>query len=283
MASTAAIERNPLHADLLRRRGHASLACAIVENVRLARDTYRVRFECPEIARRIVPGQFLMLRLAGMNDPLLGRPLALVRHVRDRDGTPIGDRRRLSHARQDDAPAGAACSRATSSKSGDRWATAFRRSPTEHLIMVAGGIGQTPFLALGQEYLGLRHYGDPPRRVPRAKRVTLCYGVRTAELLAGVADFERPASTCASAATTARVGHHGFVTDAARATCCSETHGEDRLVVCCGPEPMMDAVAELAGATTRRARCRWKRRWPAASASASAAWRRSASRTASWD
>ena len=49
----------------------------IVENVRLARDTLRVRFAAPEIARRIVPGQFVMLRLAGCNDPLLGRPLAL--------------------------------------------------------------------------------------------------------------------------------------------------------------------------------------------------------------
>ncbi len=49
----------------------------VVENVRLARDTYRVRFDCPEIARRIVPGQFVMLRLAGFDDPLLGRPLAL--------------------------------------------------------------------------------------------------------------------------------------------------------------------------------------------------------------
>ena len=33
----------------------------IVENVRLARDTYRVRFHSPLIARRIVPGQFIML------------------------------------------------------------------------------------------------------------------------------------------------------------------------------------------------------------------------------
>ena len=30
----------------------------VEENVPLARDTYRIRFACPEIARRIVPGQF---------------------------------------------------------------------------------------------------------------------------------------------------------------------------------------------------------------------------------
>ena len=60
----------------------------VIENVRIARDTYRVRFECPEIARRIVPGQFVMLRLAGLNDPLLGRPLALYDVVDDAGGSP---------------------------------------------------------------------------------------------------------------------------------------------------------------------------------------------------
>ena len=64
------------------------MAVEIVENVRLARDTYRVRFAAPEIARRIVPGQFLMLRLAGVNDPLIGRPLALYDTVLSASGEP---------------------------------------------------------------------------------------------------------------------------------------------------------------------------------------------------
>ena len=62
---------------------------AVVENVRLARDTYRVRLACPEIAARIVPGQFVMLRLADVNDPLLGRPFALYDTVLDSNGTPL--------------------------------------------------------------------------------------------------------------------------------------------------------------------------------------------------
>src|SRR5438067_2533055 len=49
----------------------------VLENVRLARDTWRVRLHAPELARAIRPGQFLMLRLPGHTDPLLGRPFAL--------------------------------------------------------------------------------------------------------------------------------------------------------------------------------------------------------------
>ncbi|HEV3005103.1 MAG TPA: FAD-binding oxidoreductase, partial [Pirellulales bacterium] len=61
----------------------------IVENVHMARDTYRIRFGCPEVARQIVPGQFVMLRLAGFDDPLLGRPLALYDTVLDGAGAPV--------------------------------------------------------------------------------------------------------------------------------------------------------------------------------------------------
>src|SRR5262249_46019270 len=60
----------------------------IVENVRLAKDTYRIRFHAPLLARRILPGQFLMLRLAGVNDPLIGRPLALYDTVLSARGEP---------------------------------------------------------------------------------------------------------------------------------------------------------------------------------------------------
>ncbi|MCH7879462.1 MAG: hypothetical protein IH914_09145, partial [candidate division Zixibacteria bacterium] len=61
----------------------AQQTATVIENTAVARDTYRVRLECPEIAAGIVPGQFVMLRLAGWDDPLLGRPLALYDTVFD--------------------------------------------------------------------------------------------------------------------------------------------------------------------------------------------------------
>ena len=48
--------------------------------------------------------------------------------------------------------------------------------------------------------------------MPRAKRVTLCYGVRTADLLAGVPDFEAAGFDVRVSSDDGSVGHHGFVT-----------------------------------------------------------------------
>ena len=58
-------------------------------NRRLARDTYCVRLQAQGLARSIRPGQFLMLRLPGTTDPLLGRPFALCDTVLDAQGQAV--------------------------------------------------------------------------------------------------------------------------------------------------------------------------------------------------
>src|SRR5690348_720639 len=68
-------------------RVHA--AALVRENVPLASQTYRIRLYCPELASAIRPGQFVMLRLPGHSDPLLGRPFALYDTVLDAAGQPI--------------------------------------------------------------------------------------------------------------------------------------------------------------------------------------------------
>src|SRR5262249_12835586 len=110
-------------------------------------------------------------------------------------------------------------------------------SPSEldHLIMVAGGIGQTPFLALAQEALGVKQYGDPPRKVARPSRVTFCYGARTAQYFAGLADFEQLDIDIRLATDDGSRGHHGLVTDLVQQVL-TESHGPVR-IACCGPEP----------------------------------------------
>src|SRR5215217_237649 len=60
----------------------------VLEHVKLAERTLRVRLECPELAASIRPGQFVMLRLPDTTDPLLGRPFALYDTVLE-GGNPV--------------------------------------------------------------------------------------------------------------------------------------------------------------------------------------------------
>jgi dihydroorotate dehydrogenase electron transfer subunit len=220
----------------------------IEENAPMARDTYRVRFACPEIARRVLPGQFVMLRLAGCNDPLLGRALAFYDVTPDAGGRPtfielayllVG---KMTH-RLADLQAGMKL---------DAWGplgngfsfSAASATPVEHLIMVAGGIGQTPFLTLARERLGLQTYGDPPRQTSKAKRVTLCYGVRSKDFFAGLDDFRRSGVEVRLSTDDGTAGEHGLVT-ALLAPVVKQSPWPCE-IVSCGPEPMLAAVRAVA-------------------------------------
>jgi dihydroorotate dehydrogenase electron transfer subunit len=235
---------NPLHAANYADRATQERV-TVVENERLAKDTFRVRFHCPRLARRIVPGQFLMLRLAGFDDPLLGRPLALYDTVLSHSGEALGvDVVYLV--------LGKMTSKLAQAKPGtqlDVWGplgNGFAAQPAEHLVMVAGGIGQTPFLALAREYLGGRKYGgDAARDAGRAGKVTLCYGARTRDYLAGVADFERLGVDVRISTDDGTAGHHGLVTDLVGQVLAESSAAS---VVCCGPEKMMEAVAHQTAA-----------------------------------
>jgi dihydroorotate dehydrogenase electron transfer subunit len=215
----------------------------IVENVQLAQDTYRVRIHCPELARGILPGQFVMLRISGCDDPLLGRPFALYDTIDGPNGEP-------TYVDVVYLVLGKMTSRLARMQPGGRldvWGplgNGFEVPATGRLLMVAGGIGQTPFLALGKEQLGSRKYGLPAREVTPVPKVTLCYGVRTAALLAGAEDFAAAGIDLRVASDDGSLGHHGYVTDLLRVALENEG-SDDCKVVCCGPEPMMEATAHL--------------------------------------
>jgi dihydroorotate dehydrogenase electron transfer subunit len=242
----------------------------VVENVRLATDTWRVRFRAPEMARRFLPGQFLMMRLAGYDDPLLGRPFALYDTVLDDtvlDDTVL-DETDLNKTALDSAGQstgidvvylvmGKMTSRLAQFRPGemlDIWGplgNGFPADAVDHLILVGGGIGQTPFLAYARESLARRQYGEPARPHGRAGHVTLCYGARRADYLAGVDDFEQLGVDVHLSTDDGSAGHHGFVTDllsrVLKTSAGASPRGSQR-IVCCGPWRMMQAVAEIARA-----------------------------------
>jgi len=217
----------------------------IHENVPLADKIFRVRLEAPEIAQAILPGQFVMLRLADFLDPLLGRALALYDVVRDDAGQPWG----IDVVYKVEGKFTSRLSRFDSGQALAVWGplgNGFSRREVDHLILVAGGIGQTPFLAVAKQALGLAGYGDDITQspVPPPQQVTLCYGARTAAEFAGIEDFRATGMQLKLCTDDGSQGHHGLVTELLEQTL-DQSSGSCQ-VLCCGPEPMMRVVSEIA-------------------------------------
>jgi dihydroorotate dehydrogenase electron transfer subunit len=212
---------------------------SVIDNVPLATRTYRLRIEAPQLAAASRPGQFVMLRLPGGSDPLLGRPFALYDTVLDQAGQPIGiDIVYLQ--------VGKLTGRLASVRTGDQvevWGPLGNTFPDlvglKDVALVAGGIGQTPFLAYIRELLGTRGYGGRPAR-RAVEQVSLYYGVRSADLAAGVEDFRAAGAAVHLASDDGSLGFRGLVTDLLR------SKPRPQHLIGCGPEPMLHALARLA-------------------------------------
>ena len=210
---------------------------SIVENVPVARDTYRLRLADPTIAGSIRPGQFVMIRpgAEGASDPLLGRPLALYDVARGDSGRPIGfDVVYLVIGRGT-----AALARRSPGEVLSVWGplgNGFGPPPEGAAVFVAGGIGQTPFLALGRDWLNAG--------AGACTSATLLYGVRTAAILAGVEDFRAAGIDVEIATDDGSAGHHGLVTDLLARRL--ERGERPARVVGCGPPAMLAALSRLA-------------------------------------
>lgn len=222
----------------------------IAANQRIGDSIFKIRVDVAEIANVILPGQFVMLRVHQRMQPLLARPLALYDTIDGETGTPrFID---LVYIRS-----GEGTSAISQLQPGDRvdvWGPLGNSFPTDRpevdltqLLILAGGIGQTPFLAVIKEVLGQRRYGrreHPGMLQPRS--VMFCWGARSASMLAGVDDFRLSGVAVNTATDDGSTGFHGNVAQLAEAVL--DKTRTPTAIFACGPERMLEAVSSLAQA-----------------------------------
>jgi dihydroorotate dehydrogenase electron transfer subunit len=205
---------------------------------------FRLDLEAPEIAEAIRPGQFVMIRSASGDDPLLGRPLAVYDVQRDASGKATS----LSVVFQ---VFGKGTARLSQMREGDQvriWGPLghpFETTPPPgNIWFVAGGIGYTPFLALSKWWNGQGQFGPPIESPQNSRNIDFLYGVRNASLIPPLEEFQNAGMNLEICTEDGSKGHKGRVTDLM--TQRINTPGEPRpgLIVACGPEPMLAAVSK---------------------------------------
>lgn len=210
----------------------------VVSNEPFAADTWKIALYAPAIAEKVRPGQFAMLRLPTRMDPLLGRPFAVYdaqadsgrvefiylvvgKMTRLLTGVSAGETLELTGPMGNGWSAIEGLGVEGAEQNGDA------PLPFERLVMVAGGVGQTPFYLLAKKYARRAH----------SPKMTLLYGARSKERLVPLADFERLGVETRVATEDGSAGAKGYVTDLLEPLC-----GSGTLVAACGPKPMLAAA-----------------------------------------
>ena len=205
----------------------------------IASKTHLIRLRCPKIAALIRPGQFVMIKLPGSNDPLLGRPFALYDTIDDDRGTPFG----IEVVYLEVGKMTTRLPLVDSGQSVEVWGPLGQPFPifdsNKHVVFIAGGIGQTPFLSFGKQLLGQKAYGGDSCK-KWLDKITMIYGVRSASFLAGVDHFKNTGMELHCATDDGSTGFHGRVTELLlKLPPADHWYG-------CGPEPMLHALCKIA-------------------------------------
>ena len=197
----------------------------VLINERLAEGIGLMVLAAPGIASKVMPGQFVHLRVTGGLDPLLRRPFSVYRAERGRieilyqvlgRGT-----RLMSMAQPGDefdliGPLGSG------------WCVSDR---IEHALLVGGGLGAAPLGMLAEE---LARAGCA---------LTVALGAPSAERVVGREVFEATSRRLVITTDDGSLGHAGYVTEASGKLLSS---GSFDVVYVCGPEIMAHKIAKQA-------------------------------------
>jgi dihydroorotate dehydrogenase electron transfer subunit len=207
---------------------------AVIANRRLSADYNVLSLAAPEIAASARPGQFVMIKTSGGQDPLLRRPFSIFEILRDPSGAPAGVS--IFNKR-----VGAGTALLSKVEAGTRLpllgplGRPFEPvDPPAEGWMIAGGVGLAPFVTLAAALAS--------RKTP----ATLFYGARRAEELYCVELFEALGVRVVLATEDGSRGVRGRITVPLQSALAERPLGNPVKLYVCGPTPMMRACAQLA-------------------------------------
>lgn len=202
----------------------------IISNQQVGEQLWEIEILAPSVAKECKAGQFLHLKVDDQNNPLLRRPISIY----DVDlnagkivllyklvglGTNLIS---LKHAGE------------TIDLMGPLGHGFSVSSAYKNILLVGGGVGIAPLLYLGRTLKSL------------GSAVTVLHGAANRNQLVSGERFNRLGIDYLPATLDGSAGYHGLVTGLMAEKL---TSGKIDYIYCCGPEPMMAAVAAYAEQT----------------------------------
>ena len=204
--------------------------CTLVDNRQLAGSLWDMKIQAPRIARAILPGQFVHMKIPGMDGRILRRPFS-VYAVDGQNGTlsilyqVVG----TGSGHMTTLVPGHVGAFSVLGPMGNPW---WLPAGAKRVLFVLGGVGAAPLAMFGRQL------------VNAGVQLDVCMGAQTEDALVMRAYYEEAIGVAPVCATDdGSYGHAGFVTEPAAALLRENAYD---LVCCCGPEPLMRIVAGLA-------------------------------------
>ena len=187
----------------------------IVDHRRITPEYYVLKIQAPEIARTARPGQFIMVRLDDLYDPLLRRPFSFSRILPPRKKPGGG----LAEGGFEICyqVVGRGTARMTRLRRGERVDVLgplgrgfWREEGRERLILIGGGIGIAPLLPWAEE---LKGKSGGAKGGAKESRIEILLGGKNADRLLGIREIKKMGLEPQVATEDGSLGLPGTATD----------------------------------------------------------------------
>lgn len=211
----------------------------IAENKKVAPGFYRMRIESAYLAKNTRPGQFFKVRCSDLNDPLLRRPLGANRILKNGiemlyevvgRGTELLSGKKAGEYLDIMGPLG---------NGFDLKLTPNPQPPTP--ILIAGGIGVAPLLALAEKIVNSFELGVESKK----KKIYVLIGAKTKNHILCEPEFRKLGCRVFVSTEDGSKGKKGLVTGLL-SFLLSTISSEPSTIYACGPDPMLKATSNMA-------------------------------------
>ena len=208
--------------------------CRILDHKRVATNHFKLTITSTYIALHAQPGQFVNVRVSDGYDPLLRRPLSIHRVAREHKtfellyevvgkGTELLSKFKIGDELDILGPLG----------------TGFTiNEDKKFAILVGGGMGVAPLLALAEEVRNKDH-----------QKIIAIIGANTANCLLAESDLKATTDQVICATDDGSFGRKGFVSDVLLGFINNKLATRDwglATIYACGPKAMLRAISEIA-------------------------------------